>query len=363
MPERNMPTVKEALQQASSLLMRALAERTGNARPAEAEPAGGGADGRPPADGEAAREARAEAEMLLMHVLGWDKTRLLLDGDAPFPERLLGRWQEAVARRAAGEPVQYIAGVQAFCGLELEVTPAVLIPRPETEILVEAVAKRVRALFGAAGASGAAGSGEAGGEAAFPAGTGHGRPGTGGARRPLLADIGTGSGAIAIALARRLPGWRIAACDVSPDALEVARRNWARISAAEEREAAGRAERLLFLQGDFLEPLIDRGERVDVLVSNPPYVPSGDIPRLQREVRDHEPRLALDGGPDGLAAYRRIAGQIGRLPGIPRLVAFEVGFGQAASVAALLAETGWWPHLDIVRDYAGIERHVLAWRA
>lgn len=351
MRERSMPTVKEALLQASSLLLRAMEERERIAGPAETAEA----EAR---DRQAlAQEARADAEALIMHVLGWDKTRLLLDGGAPFPDRLLGRWREAVRRRAAGEPVQYITGEQAFCGLTLEVGPAVLIPRPETELLVEAVAKRVRALFAPAG------GGE--GTADDPRRHASGRSG----RPPLLADVGTGSGAIAIALARLLPGWRVAACDLSPEALDVARRNAARAEREEQGAPAGRKaasgglrERLLFLQGDLLEPLIVRGERVDVLVSNPPYVPTGDILRLQREVRDHEPRLALDGGPDGLAAYRRIVRQIGRLPGIPRLVAFEVGCGQAGAVAALLAAAGWWTNFDIVRDYAGIERHVLAWR-
>lgn len=312
-------TVREALLQASSLLART--------------------------EGGSAETARADAEALLMHVLGWDKTRLLLEGDAPFPAHLADRWREAVARRAAGEPVQYIAGEQAFYGLVFEVGPAVLIPRPETELLVEAVMKRVRALFG-----------EAGGP---PSGPGPGSEGAGDGRRPLLADIGTGSGAIAVTLARLLPGWEAAACDLSPEALEVARRNARRADAAGEGRFAGR---IRFLQGDLLEPLIRDGVRVDVLVSNPPYIPSGELPFLQREVRDHEPRLALDGGPDGLAVYRRIVRQIGRLPEPPRLAAFETGQGQARLVADLLAATGWWQACEIVRDYAGIERHVLMWR-
>jgi len=295
-----------------------------------------------------ADEARADAEVLLMHVLGWDKTRLLLEGDVPFPANLLDRWRDMLARRAAGEPVQHITGEQEFYGMRFEVGPAVLIPRPETELLVEAVAKRARALFG-------------------PDGGGH----DGRSPVPLLADIGTGSGAIAIALARLLPGWRVAACDLSPDALEVARRNARRAAMAEGGQAAAGQDaktavdftgRIRFFQGDLLEPLIAAGERVDVLVSNPPYIPSGDLAFLQPEVRDHEPRLALDGGADGLEAYRRIVRQIGRLSEPPRLVAFEVGQGQAGAVAAMLADAGWWPELEIVRDYAGIERHVLAWR-
>jgi release factor glutamine methyltransferase len=339
-----------------------------------------------------ADEARADAEVLLMHMLGWDKTRLLLEGDTPFPAGLLDRWRDMLARRAAGEPVQHITGEQEFYGMSFEVGPAVLIPRPETELLVEAVAKRVRALFGPddegrirrdalAGLSSAGrhGPDESGGPAermrcADRTGRTQGRafPADGGKLSVrLLADIGTGSGAIAITLARLLPGWRVAACDLSPDALEIARRNARRVAMAEGgritagqdvETAADFTGRIRFFQGDLLEPLIASGERVDVLVSNPPYIPSGDLARLQPEVRDHEPRLALDGGPDGLDVYRRIVRQIGRLSEPPRLVAFEVGQGQARAVAAMLADTGWWPGLEIVRDYAGIERHVLVWR-
>lgn len=335
-------TVREALLQASSLLMRADADRSPDGGGAIRDQAGGQAGrektGRKQAEPERDRaaEARADAEALIMHVLGWDKTRLLLEGNAPFPAHLAGRWQRMIARRAAGEPVQYITGEQAFYGMDFAVTPAVLIPRPETELLVEQVAKRVRALFG----------------------TGDGAGGSAGGQPRLVADIGTGSGAIAVTLARLLPGWRVAACDLSAEALDVARRNARRAA----READGLDGRIRFLQGDLLEPLIALGERVDVLVSNPPYIPSGELPHLERNVRDHEPHLALDGGPDGLDAYRRIMGQIGRLPEPPRLVAFEVGQGQARPVAGLLAEAGHWTGSEMVRDYAGIERHVLAWR-
>ena len=116
-------------------------------------------------------------------------------------------------------------------------------------------------------------------------------------------------------------------------------------------------------RGDLLTPLLESGERIDVIVSNPPYIESGDIAGLQREVRDHEPVLALDGGADGLDFYREIIRQIGMLAAAPRLIGFEVGMGQAQEVARMLERAGLWQHSDVVRDYAGIERHVVAWRA
>lgn len=427
-------TVKEALLQASSLLAEALRsagraeeDRAGSDPGQTVGAAGvsgqGGAEASVGEKGKApdatdgrftgsggyslAEEARADAEVLLMHVLGWDKTRLLLEGNSPFPAELAERWQECLERRMAGEPVQYITGVQAFYGMDFDVGPEVLIPRPETELLVEAVAGRVRELFGV-GATGTPRK-EIASEGAAVASNGSGGAGVvanrtrDGADWPLIADIGTGSGAIAVTLARLLPGWRVAACDLSPAALEVARRNAERaeelFGAAATPDApgargvaggfgtsgtggdpersgpsatSGRADaagtpvrlidRLRFMQGDLLEPLLENGERVDVLVSNPPYIASEDIPNLERKVRDYEPRLALDGGPDGLDVYRRLIRQMNRLSEPPKLVAFEVGQGQARQVAAMLAETGHWPEGEIIRDYAGIERHVLAWR-
>lgn len=254
-----------------------------------------------------------------MHLLGWDRSRLLLDWREPFPAKLAEAWQAMLERRAAGEPVQYITGEQEFMGLALEVNPAVLIPRPETELLAEAVIRLAGALWGD-------------------------QPFT-------IADIGTGSGAIAVSLAKRMPGCRVLACDLSAEALATAGRNAAR---------HGVAERVDLVQGDLLTPLIVAGRNPDALVSNPPYIASGDIPRLARHVRDHEPRMALDGGADGLDFYRRIVGQLEELPAVPRLVAFETGMGQAGEVAAMLRRAGHWEDVAILRDYAGIERHVTA---
>ncbi|EXX84563.1 SAM-dependent methyltransferase, partial [Paenibacillus darwinianus] len=264
----------------------------------------------------------------------------------------LAEWGELVTRKAAGEPVQYITGEQWFYGLPFKVTPAVLIPRPETELLVEAVLAAADRLWpGAAGPE-----------------PGPGLP------APTVVDIGTGSGAIAVTLAAQRPGWRVCASDLSEEALTVARLNAAR---------HGVSARMAFAHGDLLEPYAappadedgDQaadgaawqqseapGLRIDVLVSNPPYIPVADIDGLQLEVRDHEPRLALDGGEDGLAPYRRMLAQVPRLAAPPAIVAFELGQGQAQAVARMLREAGHWDEIRIIKDYAGIERHVLGAR-
>jgi len=263
-------------------------------------------------------EPEANAERLLLHVLGVTKAELLRDFREPFPGARREAWEAALRRKERGEPVQYIVGEQHFCGRAFRVTPAVLIPRPETELLAEAVL------------------------AALPA------------DEPMVvADVGTGSGALAVTLAAERPEWRVVATDLSEEALAVARENAAR---------HGVAERIRFVRGDLLEPfLAGAPEDVpDAVVSNPPYIPTAELPLLQREVADFEPRLALDGGADGLDAYRRMAAQLAALPVRPRLVAFETGAGQAEAVAGLLGNAGDWADIRLVRDYAGIDRHVLA---
>ncbi|GFN32740.1 release factor glutamine methyltransferase [Paenibacillus curdlanolyticus] len=295
-------------------------------------------------------EPRPNAERLLMHLLGIGRAELLRDWYEPMPKRQLEAFGQAVERKAAGEPVQYIIGEQWFYGLAFQVEPAVLIPRPETELLVEAVLEAVDRLWPQASAA-----------AGEPV--------------PTVLDVGTGSGAIAVTLASQRPRWRLYASDLSPDALKVARTNAAR---------HGVAGRIMFVQGDLLAPFVPKadargaleapaadagrfsdavdpaGLRIDVLVSNPPYIPAGDIPGLQPEVRDYEPRLALVGGDDGLEPYRRMAAQLPTLVQLPRIVGFELGIGQAEAVANLLREIGYWDDIRIITDYGGIDRHVIA---
>lgn len=328
-------------------------------------------------------EDRSNAELLLLHALGIDRAKLLLLWNEPFPVDKSELWEQMLRRKAAGEPIQYIVGEQWFCGRPFEVTPAVLIPRPETELLAEAVLEAADRLWPKAAGAVAAGRGQAAetavrggqaGETASGDAASRGQAeaadnagetaGTGAAVRravagPTVLDVGTGSGAIAVTLAAQRRGWRVCASDLSPDALEVARRNAARHEAA---------DRMTFLQGDLLAPILPGGEgehiggALDVLVSNPPYIPSADMPGLQREVRDFEPHLALVGGADGLDPYRRMLGQLRQLGRMPRIVAFELGIGQPRIVAELMREHGAWDEIRIVNDYAGIERHIIAVR-
>ena len=263
-------------------------------------------------------EARRTAGVLLCHALGIDRTHLLTRSDEQIIDSDYESYLQLVERRAAGEPVQYITGHQEFFGLDFNVTNEVLIPRPETEFLVE----RVIALA-----------------IEFP-----GEP------NPLIADIGTGSGCIAISLATRLPHARLIATDISAAALEVARANASR---------HGVSDRIQFVQGDALEPLarLDVEGAVDVLVSNPPYVEEATSELIQREVREWEPHTALFAGADGLDFYRRL------LPDAPRylkpggFVVLEIGYSQLDSIAAMIAGSSL-ELVDATPDLQGIPRAI-----
>jgi len=282
-------------------------------------------------------EPQRNAQLLLEHVLGLKGTAYYMALPELFPAAKSAAWMDAVTRKASGEPAQYIVGEQEFYGLLFNVTSAVLIPRPETELLVEAIQQQAARIWP--------------GSTAVPAGA----PALD-ARLPAVAeqqlvaaDIGTGSGAIAVTLAVQSPRWRVHASDISPAALRVAERNAARHAAA-----------VAFHEGDLLAPFA--GMVLDIVVSNPPYIPAADIAGLQREVRDFEPRMALDGGADGLLPYRIMMEQLTLLAAPPRLIGFELGMGQAGEVAQLLREAGHWNEIVIVPDLAGIERHVLGVR-
>jgi release factor glutamine methyltransferase len=266
-------------------------------------------------------EAGACTELLLRHLLGWSRTELLLNWGDPFPEEKAAEWQQWLVRKATGEPAQYIVGEQPFYGLPFAVGPAVLIPRPETELLVERILQLGAQLWPEPAA-------------------------------PLLADIGTGSGAIPVSIAVHRPAWRVYSSDISAAALEMAQSNAVR---------NGVGDRVTFLQGDLLQPYIDRGLAVDILVSNPPYIPAGDIPALQREVRLFEPHSALAGGEDGLDLYRRMLQQLPQLPMTPRLIGFEVGHDQADALAGMLKRLDLWERIETVKDLAGFHRHVIAY--
>lgn len=256
--------------------------------------------------------ARLEAEWLLCAATGLDRVGLYLNFDKPLNKDELASFRALVARRARREPLQHILGTQEFYGLEFEVSPDVLIPRHDTETLVaEALARRP------------------------------------GARSVL--DIGTGSGCIAVALARHLHAAAVTAIDISPDALAMAHRN-----------AARNGVEIELLAGSLLEPVARRS--FDLIVSNPPYIPTTDIDALEPEVRDFDPRGALDGGADGLGIYRTlIPAAPGHLnPGGWLLV--EVGIGQAPAVAEMFRKSPDYNPPVTACDPGGIERVVGAQR-
>jgi release factor glutamine methyltransferase len=250
---------------------------------------------------------RLDAEVLLADVLGVERSRLYVDRDRELGDAEWVRFGERIRRRGGREPLQRIRGKQEFFSREFEVDAPVLIPRAETETLVDAVLARARRIDA-----------------------------------PWILDVGAGSGAIAITLALELPDARVFATDVSPVAIDVSRANARRLAAAVE-----------FRCGDLFAPFA--GERFDLIVSNPPYVPSGEIAALAPEVRDHEPRAALDGGADGLEVYRRLAGSVDEALRRNGVVAVEIGFGQREAVGALFASAGYRIS-KTDRDLAGIER-------
>lgn len=262
-------------------------------------------------------EAKRSAEHLLAHALGQKRLQLYLRFDQPVTDEELEHFRGLVRRRLAHEPVQYIVGSTEFYAMEFDVTPDVLIPRPETEHLVEAVIdwKKAQAATG-----------------------------------PMrLLDVGTGSGCIAIALAAQITDLVCVASDVSEDALGVARRNATK---------HGLTDRIQFLQHNILNGSPALSGPFDILVSNPPYVASNEITALQPEIREHEPMIALTDGGDGLAFYRALASQARLLLRPGGLFACEIGFGQSADVRRILADAGI-ENISVVQDYSGIDRVVM----
>jgi release factor glutamine methyltransferase len=269
------------------------------------------------------RIPRRNAETLLAHVLERDRAWILAHGEDELATEQLAELRELVERRALGVPVQHLTGTQEFFGLAMRVTPDVLIPRPETEHLVEAVRDWAHARTKR-------------------------DPGWNEVLR--IADVGSGSGAIAIALAAVLEKADVTAIDLSPAALAVARENAAR---------HGVENRIRFVQGDLLGPFAAQDGGLDVVASNPPYVGLADRDTLAVEVRDHEPALALFAGPDGLDVYRRLIPKARAALRSGGLLAMEFGFGQQEALAALLED---WREVRFIDDYAAIPRVVLATR-
>ena len=260
-------------------------------------------------------DAAWQSELLLRHVLGWDRASLLARGAERLPAEAEARFTELVAERARRRPLQHLTGRQAFWRHEFLVTPDVLIPRPETELLVEAALDLLR-----------------------------GRP------SPTIVDVGTGSGCIALSLAVERPDAVVHAVDVSPAALAVA---------AENARRLGVGGRLALHEGDLLGPVASLADGIDLVVSNPPYVDPGEIETLAPEVRDHEPRSALLAPDAPYGIYRRLAGEAARLLRQGGHVAVEVGRGMAAEVAAACEAAGF-EATEIRRDLQGIDRVVIA---
>ncbi len=251
---------------------------------------------------------RLDAELLLADLLQLDRVGLYLNFDRPLTAEELGHFRERVGRRARREPLQYILGRAEFWSLSFRVGPAVLVPRPDTEVLVEEALAR-----------------------ALPA--------------ARILDVGTGSGAIAVALAHELPTARLTAVDLSEAALAIAEQN-AHDNGVAERIGFSRADLHALPEGEF-----------DLVIANPPYIAEAEFAGLMPEVRDYEPQLALAGGADGLDAYRALARQAPRLLAAGGWLLVEIGAGQAAAVQELLAAAGL--EEGFTRDdYAGLPRVV-----
>ena len=287
-------------------------------------------------------------ELLLMHALGRDRAWMYSHPEEPLDPAAAEKFLALIARRAAGEPAQYLTGKQEFWGLEFEVTPAVLIPRPETEHVMEVALARL---------------GERGIKIHMD---------TGAPRETLrVADVGTGSGCLAVALAWELPHAEVFATDISAPALEVARRNAAR---------HGVTDRIHFLQCDLLTGLEDIDSRsegarhaaaasasdgtlFDLIVSNPPYIAHSEAAHLQREVRDHEPHSALFGGPTGVEIYQRLIDQARGLLRDRGILVLELGHDSAEHVRGIFDAQAEWTNVAITMDLAGIPRVLAAERS
>ncbi|WP_028776553.1 peptide chain release factor N(5)-glutamine methyltransferase [Shimazuella kribbensis] len=262
-------------------------------------------------------DALFEAEWMLRELLEIDRASFFLLWEKQLTEEQIDKYQQWLNRRAFHEPLQYIFGDANFYGRPFLVTPDVLIPRPETELLVEHVIKKGDEVFG---------------------------------DQPVrVVEIGTGSGCISITLQLERPHWSVTTIDLSEDALRVAKQN---------AKTYGVADKITFLRGSFLEPV--EQETIDLFVSNPPYIPSTVVQQLDEEVQRYEPHLALDGGEDGIHPYREITAQIAKLPSADKqLIAFEIGDEQGEQVADLVKRIRNCTQTEILKDFNDRDRYVI----
>jgi release factor glutamine methyltransferase len=262
-----------------------------------------------------------EARWLLAFVLKTNLTDLIINGQKELSREQLKKFQNLIFKRKLRIPFAQIVSSQEFFDLKLKITPDVLIPRPETEILVEETMKII--------------------------GRGKGR----GRKTPLIIDVGTGSGCIAIALAKNVPDIKVFAIDISQQALEIAKEN------AKKHNVS---EKISFLHGDLFEPLRGIKNKVDLIISNPPYIATSQILELEPEVKDFEPIIAIDGGSDGLDFIRRLIEQSVIYLKPDGVLIFEIGYDQAEKVEKLLQKSGHYKDIEFKLDYAGIKRIVIA---
>jgi len=265
------------------------------------------------------KNQRLDAEVLLRHVLKMEKEQLYVNGDAPIGARQEAEFRALLSRRSQREPVSYITGQKEFWSLDFFVTPAVLIPRPETELLVEVALQYIERLRSGSSVK--------------------------------VLDLGTGSGAIAVSLAKDHGATEIVAVDISPVALDLARVNAMR---------HGVADRIRFLPGDLFAPVKASLEAFDLIVSNPPYIRTGELSMLAPEIREWEPTIALDGGVDGADTYRRIIGEGHRYLTPGGSIVLEIGADMGRDVADLFSRSSCFGPPAVCQDYAGKDRLIAA---
>ncbi len=261
-----------------------------------------------------------DSQLLLCHVINVDKIYTYTHKDQVVDSQSVDKFFKFIDKRKSGYPIQYILGKQEFMGLDFYVKEGVLIPRPDTEILVEHIIELVKSkYFG---------------------------------KKDLIriVDIGTGSGAITLSLAHYLGNAHVYSIDISDTALEVA---------TENSKKLGLESKVTFLKGDLFNPLeeLKLHSSIDIIVSNPPYIPTKDILDLQKEVAEYEPKLALDGGEDGLDFYRRIVAESGKYIAHGGVLAFEIGYNQGNEVKELMA--GGFKDIEIIKDLSGHDRVVV----
>ena len=266
---------------------------------------------------------RLDAEVLLGYVMNKERIFLYVHFDQPLDSEELAKFKECIKKRAMKMPVAYITGVREFMGLDFKVTEATLIPRPDTEILVETAMERLGKIAG------------------NEAGTGK-----------CFADLGTGSGAICLSILNYMKEIEAVTVDISPKAIAVAKEN---------AEKFAVSDRIEFLEGDFLKPLENKGKFTAIL-SNPPYIPKQDILGLESDVKDFEPIGALDGGIDGLDFYRQLLVKSANYIEDGGFLAIEIGINQSQAILEMAKRNLMWGKVEVIKDLAGIDRCVVLWK-